>query len=80
MIGDAINNFRTVQSFGYEELIIKKYQSFLDVGFKKSTVKNIKGGIAYGFSNLILYLILALLFYLGGVLIEANCEDKEILY
>jgi hypothetical protein len=36
MIGDAINNFRTVQSFGYEELVVKKFASFLDVGYQES--------------------------------------------
>lgn len=76
LIGDAVNNFKTVQSFGYEELIVKKYQSFIDPIYKASRNKHLKGGISYGFSQFIVFAVFAMLFYCGGMVVEANCETK----
>jgi hypothetical protein len=50
LIGDAINNFKTVQSFGYEHLILKKYKDILDPILGMSKAKHCKAGIAFGFS------------------------------
>ena len=50
LIGDAINNFKTVQSFGYEELIVKKFISYIKPIYDSSKAKHVKSGIAYGFS------------------------------
>jgi ATP-binding cassette subfamily B (MDR/TAP) protein 1 len=75
LIGDAINNFKTVQSFGNEEMLVKKYRSFVDPIFKASRAKHINAGIAYGFSQFIIYLIMAALFFFGGMVIEDNCEE-----
>lgn len=75
MIGDSINNFKTVQSFGYEHLILKKYKSYIDPIFAMSKAKHFKAGIAFGFSQFIVYLVFAALFYFGGLIIDAHCED-----
>jgi hypothetical protein len=29
LMGDAINNFKTIQSFGYEDLIVQHYKDLL---------------------------------------------------
>lgn len=50
IIGDAINNLRTVQSFGYEHVIIEKYEDYLKKGYKTSVAKHIKAALAFGFS------------------------------
>lgn len=50
VIGDAINNLKTVQSFGYEDLIVKKYKSILEPIYKATICKHIKAGISFGFS------------------------------
>jgi ATP-binding cassette subfamily B (MDR/TAP) protein 1 len=50
LIGDAINNFKTVQSFGYEHLILKKYKEIIDPILAMSKAKHCKAGIAFGFS------------------------------
>lgn len=74
MIGDAINNLRTVQSFGYEDLLVKKYSDYLLKGYKKSRAKILKSSIAFGLSQCVVYLIFAALFYFGGLLIEDNSK------
>jgi hypothetical protein len=30
LMGDAINNFRTIQSFGFEDKIVSKYQELVE--------------------------------------------------
>lgn len=50
LIGDAINNFKTVQSFGYEHLIVQSYRDLVHPIYKASICKHIKAGIAFGFS------------------------------
>lgn len=50
LIGDAINNFKTVQSFAHEELLVEKYKKYVKEIYMKGRVKHIKSGIAYGFS------------------------------
>lgn len=50
LIGDAINNFKTVQSFGHENLLVKKYISLLEPIYSANKTKQIKAGIAFGFS------------------------------
>jgi len=50
LVGDAIQNFKTVQSFGYEHLIVEKYNSFIRPIFLAGRAKHIKSGIAFGFS------------------------------
>lgn len=78
LIGDAVNNFKTVQSFGYEELIVKKYHSLIYPIYAASRNKHIKGGFSYGLSQFIVFAVFALLFYTGGMVVEANCESKVI--
>lgn len=51
LIGDAINNFKTVQSFGYENLIVMKYVELLEPIYDAMKKKHIKAGIAFGFSQ-----------------------------
>lgn len=31
LAGDAINNYRTVASFGYDNLIVKEYENYIDL-------------------------------------------------
>lgn len=41
LMGDAINNFKTVQSFGYEDLIVEEYKELLADSVDEATWKNI---------------------------------------
>ena len=37
LCGDSIVNYRTVQSFGNTQLVVKKFESFLSPGHAKAT-------------------------------------------
>jgi len=41
-------NFKTVQSFGYDDLIVNKYKELLRLAWKISRCANIKKGVAFG--------------------------------
>ena len=77
LIGDSINNFKTVQSFGNEELIVEKYRSYIYPIYKAGRIKHIKSGIAFGFSQFVVFMVFALLFFAGGWVIEESCEMVE---
>lgn len=76
LIGDAINNFKTVQSFAHEELIVARYREFVKSVYTNGIGKHIKSGISYGFSQFIVFMIFGLLFYIGGWIVEASCGDE----
>ena len=46
--GDAISNFKTVQSFGYEDVLVEEYIAKLDPVDKVNTAGNVKIGFAFG--------------------------------
>lgn len=74
LIGDAINNFKTVQSFGYENLVIDEYVSLIEPILKAGRIKHVKSGIAFGFSQFVVYFVNGLLFYVGGWVADQGCE------
>jgi len=76
LIGDAINNFKTVQSFGHEELVVKQFINLVMPIAEKSKKEALKASFAFGFSQFIVYCIFAALFYFGGKIIEANCTEN----
>lgn len=78
LIGDAINNFKTVQSFGHEETIIGLYSRLVNSNFKASRVKRIKQGFSFGFSQFVVYIVFAGLFYIGGIMIEDGCTIETV--
>lgn len=51
LCGDAIANYKTVQSFGHEDLIVEKYKDYLMKARGTSIYDIIKPGMAYGFSQ-----------------------------
>ena len=42
LCGDAILNYKTVQSFGHEELLVQKYTEWVDPVRSKSVAGNVK--------------------------------------
>jgi len=71
LCGDAIVNYKTVQSFGHEDLIAKKYESYLKPSQDMVVKEQVKAGIAFGFNNFLTYMVMAMMFYLGGKILEA---------
>lgn len=70
LLGDAIMNFRTVQSFGYENLVVDLYlemQAPIDaLTFKMECYKS----VFMGFVNMLNFLTNALLFLIAGAVFE----------
>ena len=48
LCGDAINNFKTIQSFGNEDQVIEKYRELLMPALKETKKNQIGLGFAYG--------------------------------
>lgn len=65
-------NIRTVSSFGYEDMIQHKYDAKLEeplnMGIKKGNVS----GLLYGLSQFVMFIIFALIFYLGTIFLRDN--------
>lgn len=50
LCGDAIINYKTVQSFGNEKLVVKKYREYLEPLYEKTCIGHLKAGLAFGIS------------------------------
>lgn len=72
LITESMVNIRTVTSFGYENMILNKYTDKLKVPYEIGVKKGNISGILFGFSQFIMYLVFALIFYLGAVFIRDN--------
>lgn len=69
LCGDSISNFRTVQSFGHNELFVKKYQDMLESSHKLAKWTQFKSGLAFGVTQFGTYFVFAVMFYGGGEII-----------
>ena len=74
--GDCLVNFKTVQSFGNEEMIYKLYEDSMIAGHKISKKAHIKVGITLGFNQFAIYCVMSSMFYVGGYLIQASIDKK----
>ena len=65
LAGDAIANYRTVASFAHDEVIINKFDSYLDGPSRKERRAAHFIGLAYGFSQFVQNAVFALIQYAG---------------
>lgn len=72
LITESMINIRTVTSFGYENMILNKYTDKLKVPYEIGVKKGNISGLLFGFSQFIMYLVFALIFYFGAVFIRDN--------
>jgi len=77
LCGDAIINYKTVQSFGHEEMLVKKYEELLQPIHKKAMFRSITSGAAFGFSQFSQYLVFAIMFYAGGAIIKNSIDEDN---
>lgn len=75
LCGDAIVNYKTTQSFGNNQMVVKKYIEFMEPVFKANNWAHFKTGMSYGFSNFGMYLVFSVMFYAGG-LIQENFKGE----
>jgi ABC-type bacteriocin/lantibiotic exporter with double-glycine peptidase domain len=75
LITEAMNNIRTVTSFGYEDMVERKYTERLKVPLSIGVQKGHISGILFGTSQLIMYVAFGLLFYIGAIFRRDNGLD-----
>ncbi|KAL8150337.1 hypothetical protein V2J09_020145 [Rumex salicifolius] len=66
---DAVGSIRTVASFCAEDKVIKLYESKCEGPMKTGIRLGFVSGIGFGVSNALLYLVYALSFYVGSLLV-----------
>lgn len=67
-----MTNIRTVCSFGYENIILSKYEKMMELPLSLAKKNGIISGFFYGLAQLIMFVVVALIFFLGAVFVEAN--------
>ena len=59
-------------SFGYENVVLHKYSNLLEKPFQLGVKKGNVSGVLYGITQMIMFVIFALIFFLGTVFIRDN--------
>jgi ABC-type multidrug transport system fused ATPase/permease subunit len=77
LCGDAISNFKTVQSLGNTDLIVDKYEELLEPAKKAGKSHQIKAGLAFGFSQGSLFIVFAVMFWGAGWLLDIYTVDGK---
>ncbi|KAI0212568.1 ATP-dependent translocase ABCB1 [Lamellibrachia satsuma] len=67
---ESMENIRTVASLSKEAHFVKEYQKLTDVPYKQSLKKAHLIGIAFSFSQALVYIVHAVAFYFGAWLVE----------
>lgn len=72
---EAMINIRTVTSFGVENTIAAKYADLLKPPFKLAVKTGTLSGFLYGASQLVMFVIFALIFYIGTLFVRKFSLD-----
>lgn len=78
LIMEAMINIRTVSSFGYEGIIAKKYDEKMEEPYRLAIKKGNTAGIFFGLSQVIMFTIFGILFYLGAIFVRDNPGEVTI--
>ena len=80
LASDSISNYRTVASFGINELIVQEYR-ILQEGPYKAGMKNAHiSGFIFGYSQFITNIAFAVLFYFGTIFMlnDSNLTGEDV--
>lgn len=80
LIMESMTNIRTVCSFGYEDIIIKRYDEKLLIPESMILKSGIISGFFYGLSQYIMFIILSLIFYLGALFVQNNGAGLQDMF
>ncbi|CDW88003.1 abc transporter family protein [Stylonychia lemnae] len=83
LAGDAILNYRTVASFGYETQIVKDYDQLLQGPVNVAIKKSHSIGFFFGFSQFVQYGTPSLLYYTGALFIDngyTSFQDADKIF
>lgn len=67
LIMETVTNIRTVKSFGHEETLMRFLSHKLKKAEQMILPKANKGGLAFGFSNFVMFIMYAITFYVGAL-------------
>ena len=77
LIMEAMINIRTVSSFGTENFVIRRYDEKMEVPHSLGVQKGHISGILYGFSQIIMFTIFGVLFFVGALFVRDH-KNVEI--
>lgn len=77
LISDAISNYKTVASFGNEQLLVNILKSRLKPVERSGIIKSHLAGIVFGYSSFIQNLVFAALFWCGAIFVRYNNVKSE---
>ena len=75
-----MTNYKTIQSFGNNEQIIKKYEDLMRPVYKSTTTAHIQTGLSFGVANFGQYLVFGTMFYIGGIIVDKGWSDPEKVF
>lgn len=78
--GDCIINLRTVASFGHDDHILKRYESYMQDSHKQKLGQSHKFGLAFGYSQFIQYAVFGALYYAGANFMEKYNEKPGDIF
>jgi len=79
-VSEAVCNMRTVASFAKEETLAATYNKKLDEPLSRAAEKGNLCGLAYGFTNLAMLGLNALIFYLGAIFIVHKGVATKMMF
>ena len=78
-VSEAVNNMRTVASFGNEAKIMNNYCQKLALPLKNAISNGHKSGFAFGFGQMMLFLVYAIIFLVGGAFMrDSSLKFKDL--
>mmetsp|Transcript_5871 Transcript_5871/g.7099 ORF Transcript_5871/g.7099 Transcript_5871/m.7099 type:complete len:1334 (+) Transcript_5871:380-4381(+) len=80
VLSESIGGVRTVTAFGMRNKVIDLYTEKLTIPKQLSVRKGVAGGVGFGFSNCVIFLVYSLSFYYGGVLIDEGTYTFEQMF
>uniref|UniRef100_K3W854 Bile salt export pump n=1 Tax=Globisporangium ultimum (strain ATCC 200006 / CBS 805.95 / DAOM BR144) TaxID=431595 RepID=K3W854_GLOUD len=80
ILSEAIGSIRTVASFSMEKALNTVYVGYLDESKQADTKVGIVGGLAFGFSQGVMFLNMAFLFWLGGKWVSDDIITFEDMF
>nr|CCA17464.1 hypothetical protein OsI_03383 [Albugo laibachii Nc14] len=80
LLSEAIGSIRTVASFTMEESLTSRYSGYLSASKKADAKAGFVGGLAYGMSQGIHFMNLALIFHVGGVWVSRGTISFENMF
>ncbi|TYZ63623.1 hypothetical protein PybrP1_001741, partial [[Pythium] brassicae (nom. inval.)] len=80
ILAEAIGSIRTVASFSMEKALNTVYVGYLDKSKEADTRVGVVGGAAFGFSQGVMFLNMAFLFWLGGLWVSKDIVTFESMF